>query len=342
MHGEVLTYNSGTGVLTVDVNHHTGSGTYAAWVVNVGGVTPATSVAFADITGAVSGNTNLQAALDLKSNLASPTFTGTPTLPTGTIATTQSPGNNTTALATTAFVTAAVPAIATIAQVYASTSGTTATPPLLAPFAFNSGGYFPRMNFATTTSGTGASVGGADHRFEIIGPNVSTAGFAQIATESSQMWSAGSTFTILNFSKPVWLSFRMCNFSATYDGDAQTEIKAFIGNSLAGGIDPVSASVGIFKTGGAGSFINLMVHNGTTLTKVATTTTFNTTVIDVTIYSNNGTVNLYLNGVLAATTALGPTGTANTNKVIAAVKATATAAVRQVLEIANIKVFAPQ
>ena len=269
-------------------------------------------------------------------------FTGTPTLPTGTIATTQSPGNNTTAVATTAFVTAAVPAIATIAQVYASTSATTATPPLLAPFAFNSGGYFPRMNFANTTSGTGASVGGADHRFEIIGPNVSTAGFAQIASEASQMWSAGTTMTILQFSKPVWISFRMCNFSATYDGDAQTEIKAFIGNSVAGGIDPVSPAVGIFKAGGAGSFINLMVHDGTTLTKVATTTTFNTTVIDVAIYSNNGTVNLYLNGVLAATTSAGPTGTSNTNKVIAAVKATATAAVRQILEIANIKVFAPQ
>ena len=76
MHGEVLTYNSGTGVLTVDINHHTGSGTYTAWVVNVGGVTPATSVSFADITGAVSGNINLQAALDLKANLNGATFTG--------------------------------------------------------------------------------------------------------------------------------------------------------------------------------------------------------------------------------------------------------------------------
>ena len=46
--------------------------------------------------------------------LASPTFTGTPTLPTGTIAITQSPGSNTTAIATTAFVTAA--AIAAIAN----------------------------------------------------------------------------------------------------------------------------------------------------------------------------------------------------------------------------------
>ena len=40
-------------------------------------------------------------------SLASPTFTGTPTLPTGTIATTQTPANNSTAVATTAYVDAA-------------------------------------------------------------------------------------------------------------------------------------------------------------------------------------------------------------------------------------------
>ncbi len=40
--------------------------------------------------------------------LASPTFTGTPTLPTGTIATTQTSGDNSTKVATTAFVSTAV------------------------------------------------------------------------------------------------------------------------------------------------------------------------------------------------------------------------------------------
>ena len=39
----------------------------------------------------------------LKANLASPTFTGTPTLPTGTIAVTQAANNNSTAVATTAY-----------------------------------------------------------------------------------------------------------------------------------------------------------------------------------------------------------------------------------------------
>ena len=76
MHGEVLTYNSGTGVLTVDINHHTGSGTYTAWVVNVGGVTPATSVAWGAITGTISAQSDLQGQLDLKANLAGATFTG--------------------------------------------------------------------------------------------------------------------------------------------------------------------------------------------------------------------------------------------------------------------------
>ncbi len=82
MHGEVLTYDSGTGVLTVDINHKTGSGTYTSWVVNVGGVTPATSVAWGDITGTLSTQTDLQTALDLKATLASPALTGNVTITT--------------------------------------------------------------------------------------------------------------------------------------------------------------------------------------------------------------------------------------------------------------------
>jgi hypothetical protein len=42
--------------------------------------------------------------LALKANLASPNFTGTPSLPTGTVGVTQTAGNNSTALATTAYV----------------------------------------------------------------------------------------------------------------------------------------------------------------------------------------------------------------------------------------------
>ena len=66
MHGEVLTYNSGTGVLTVDINHHTGSGTYTSWTVNVAGVVPAASVAWGSITGTLGSQTDLATALNAK------------------------------------------------------------------------------------------------------------------------------------------------------------------------------------------------------------------------------------------------------------------------------------
>jgi len=56
---------------------------------------------------ATSKISGLDTALGLKAPLASPTFTGTPSLPTGTTAVTQSANDNTTALATTAFVTTA-------------------------------------------------------------------------------------------------------------------------------------------------------------------------------------------------------------------------------------------
>jgi len=59
---------------------------------------------------------DVTSGLALKANLDSPTFTGTPTLPTGTIATTQSAGDNSTKVATTAFVSSAsVPTIETTA-----------------------------------------------------------------------------------------------------------------------------------------------------------------------------------------------------------------------------------
>lgn len=52
-------------------------------------------------------STAQQTALNLKADLASPTFSGTPSLPTGTTGVTQSAADSTTKLATTAFVTTA-------------------------------------------------------------------------------------------------------------------------------------------------------------------------------------------------------------------------------------------
>jgi hypothetical protein len=56
---------------------------------------------------------------------ASPTFTGTPTLPTGTIATTQTFGNSSTLLATTAFVQAALAALYPVGTIYINATNAT-------------------------------------------------------------------------------------------------------------------------------------------------------------------------------------------------------------------------
>jgi hypothetical protein len=90
MHAQVLTYNSGTGVMTVDVRTHTGSGTYSAWTVNVGGTVPLQSVLWGEVLGTLGNQTDLATALNNKletstaattyAPLASPALTGNVTI----------------------------------------------------------------------------------------------------------------------------------------------------------------------------------------------------------------------------------------------------------------------
>jgi hypothetical protein len=84
-----------TGTLAV-ANGGTGAATLTGYVKGTGttAMTASAAIPVADVTGAAP--------------LASPEFTGTPSLPTGTTGVTQTAGNNTTALATTQFVTSAV------------------------------------------------------------------------------------------------------------------------------------------------------------------------------------------------------------------------------------------
>ena len=70
---------------------------------------------------------NIAIAVATKADTSSPTFTGTPTMPTGTIGVTQSVGNNATLLATTAFVQAALQGLTVfypVGTVYTSTLAT--------------------------------------------------------------------------------------------------------------------------------------------------------------------------------------------------------------------------
>jgi len=193
MHGEVLAYNAGTGAMSVDVNHHTGSGTYSAWTVNVGGVTPVTSTAWGTITGTLSAQTDLQTALDAKAPLASPALTGTPTAPTATA------GTSTTQLATTAFVTTADNLKANLASptftgtpaAPTATAGTNTTQ--LATTAFVTNGLSTKANLASPTfTGTvtipaGASISGFAPLASPALTGTPTAPTASTATNTTQI-----------------------------------------------------------------------------------------------------------------------------------------------------------
>ena len=70
---------------------------------------------------------NIATAISTKADTASPTFTGTVTLPSGAVGVTQSYGDNDTSLATTAFVQAALQALYPVGSIY--TNATNATNP---------------------------------------------------------------------------------------------------------------------------------------------------------------------------------------------------------------------
>lgn len=90
--------------------------------------TPTASVAWGAITGTLSSQSDLNTALGLKANINSQAFTGTPSLPTGATGITQTSGNNTTRLATTAFVSSAISALGPFLNLGGSNQTVTQTP----------------------------------------------------------------------------------------------------------------------------------------------------------------------------------------------------------------------
>jgi hypothetical protein len=107
---------------------------------------------------------NIATAVATKADLASPTFTGTPALPTGTTAVTQSAGNSTTALATTAFVQAALQALHPVGSIYIN-AGVTTNPATLLGFgtwtAFGAGRVMVGLNGSDALFDTLEETGGS-------------------------------------------------------------------------------------------------------------------------------------------------------------------------------------
>ena len=102
---------------------------------------------------------NIAIAVATKADLSSPAFTGTPSLPTGTTGVTQSFGNSSTLLATTAFVQAAFQILHPIGSIYTATVST--NPGTLLGFGtwatFGSGRMLISQDGTYTAGSTGGS-----------------------------------------------------------------------------------------------------------------------------------------------------------------------------------------
>lgn len=107
---------------------------------------------------------NIQTAIATKADLASPTFTGTPSLPTGTTAVTQSFGTSSTLLATTEFVQAALKLLYPVGTIYTNSSVST-NPATLLGFgtwtAFASGRVMVGFNSGNALFDTAEETGGS-------------------------------------------------------------------------------------------------------------------------------------------------------------------------------------
>jgi hypothetical protein len=263
--------------------------------------------------------------------LASPAFTGTPSLPTGTTAVTQTAGNNTTALATTAFVQQEVPAASTTAagkvELATFDEAILGSSTTLAPTAFSGKAAImsadwmpvPRAGFTATVSGTGAActLGWTNTFYQLPTSGSTGHSYARLHGLSgvdylTNLWPDDANVQ-LNYAKRIWISGRsLIVFPAITNMIARVSF----GKADTTGVGDLNArGIGWKYTTGASQFVQLMVHNGTTLTTVNSSFTPSNVAFDWDVVSEgNGNVTLYINGSSVATTSAGPSTRATSNQ----------------------------
>lgn len=127
---------------------------------------------------------NIAIAVATKADLASPTFTGTPSLPTGTTAVTQSSGNNTTAIATTAFVQAAIALLYPVGSIYTNATDST-NPGTLLGFgtwtAFGAGRVMVGFNASNSLFDTAEETGGSADAITVSHTHTATSTVSETA-----------------------------------------------------------------------------------------------------------------------------------------------------------------
>jgi hypothetical protein len=250
--------------------------------------------------------------------LNSPTFTGTPSLPTGTIGVTQSAGNNTTALATTAFVTASNPdasttvkghvELATDAEAQNGSSTTLAMTPSTVAYAKSSPSYFrlSALSAAGATSGTGSAASLLVGGFNSRSPTTAIGyGILSFTLAFHSRGSGANAATPLPWNKRFVAQFRF--HPRTLGTDANTVNRVLFGKASGSTTGELTLrGVGVRQI--ANGALELVVHNGTTFTAVTSSyTPANLSSTDLRIVSDGaGNVTLFNNDTQIATTSAGP------------------------------------
>jgi hypothetical protein len=210
--------------------------------------------------------------------LASPTFTGVPAAPTA------SAGTNTTQIATTAFVTAAVPAFATNAEINSPASTTKAITPFDAVRMITNRAMFDTMasTGSFNTSGTGAEAYKAtnDRLIGLGTPNAGIAGHGQHMFDTTAgSWGLltakrGALQYTQDWTKKIFASGTAMFYAI---GDSATTTRVMIGARAAFGAgSPTKQSIGWKLVGGGSNALVLVTYgyNGAALVVTETTSTF--------------------------------------------------------------------
>ena len=149
---------------------------------------------------------NIATAISTKADLAGPTFTGTPSLPTGTTAVTQSSTDSSTKLATTAFVQAVLQTLYPVGTVYTNATSST-NPATLLGFgtwaAFGAGKVMVGLDSGDATFSTVGNTGGSKdaiivshtHTATVTDPGHTHTSNAQQQNSSNQLAGGGSYTT---------------------------------------------------------------------------------------------------------------------------------------------------
>jgi hypothetical protein len=310
MHATVTSYNSGTGVMVAQVHKHSGSGTFAAWTVNVGGVVGGLYLAISNNLSELTAT-----ASTARTNL------GLGSMATATATDYLAKAGNLSGLSDTSVSrtnlglgAVSTDAYATTAQAQAGTSTTTVISPstLLDARYFQGGKSMVQIAWSTSVSGTGASAAAQNSNARLNNAPTTATGYA-INSAVIANNSRGSIFNSgFDFSKRVQFGVRVARNVAS--PDAASVWRFSIGKSSATDASDLSARGLMIKVAGSGA-LQLLVHNGTGLT--TTTSSFtpaNGQAYDVIVVSDGaGNATLYVNGSSVATSSGGPTTAGATN-----------------------------